>query len=201
MRLHNADDYPVLCDVVGVTICNFNLWPEQDDRGRFKVPMLSRWRRQEQHIGERGLSQVQYVFLELPKYTAGDAPRTLIDRWAYFFREATNLTVVPRGAIQGRARGCPNGYLLARGVGRAGEDGRAGCSGVLTVARQEGCAEGHRSGLVKGKRDALLRVLAQRGFTLTEDARMRIAACVEIAVLDQWFENALSAKTVADVLS
>ena len=82
MQLHGADEYPVLCDVVGVTICNFNLWPEQDERGWFKVPMLSRGRMQEQHGGERGLPQVQYAFLELPKYAAGDAPQALIDRWA-----------------------------------------------------------------------------------------------------------------------
>ena len=95
MQLRNAEEYPALCDVVGVTICNFNLWPDKDERGQPKVPMLSRWRMQEQHSGERGLSQVQYVFLELPKYDAGDSPETLIEKWAYFFREAKNLTVVP----------------------------------------------------------------------------------------------------------
>ncbi len=47
------------------------------------------------HLGERGLGQVQYVFLELPKYTAGDAPESLVDKWAYFFREAKGLDVVP----------------------------------------------------------------------------------------------------------
>ncbi len=45
--------------------------------------------------GAQALSQVQYVFLELPKYRAGDDPRGLIDHWAYFFREAENLDVVP----------------------------------------------------------------------------------------------------------
>jgi predicted transposase/invertase (TIGR01784 family) len=199
MQLNNSDDYPVLCDVVGVTICNFNLWPEQDDRGRFKVPMLSRWRMQEQHSGEPGLSQVQYVFLELPKYMAGDAPQTLIDRWGYFFREAKNLAVVPpilaeepfRGALEvARTANFSSAewdaYQRAR---MAEQDAR----GALAVARREGHAE--------GKRDALLRVLAQRGFTLTEDAHARIAACTDIALLDRWFEHALSAETIADVLS
>src|SRR3954468_6138191 len=27
MQLRGGDDYPKLCDVVGVTICNFKLWP------------------------------------------------------------------------------------------------------------------------------------------------------------------------------
>ena len=95
MQLRNAEEYPALCDVVGVTLCNFMLWPETDAAGRYEVPMLSRGRMQEQRSGVRGLSRVQYAFLELPKYAAGDAPTTLVDRWAYFFREAKNLNVVP----------------------------------------------------------------------------------------------------------
>src|SRR5262249_59894845 len=86
MQLRSAEEYPTLCDVIGVTICNFRLWPKKDKAGQPKVPMLSRWRMQEQHSGATGLPQVQYVFLELPKYTAGDHPQTLVDKWAYFFR-------------------------------------------------------------------------------------------------------------------
>src|SRR5262249_49026250 len=84
MQLREAEEYPTLCDVVGVTICNFLLWPEKDEDGRFKVPMLSRWRMQEHHSGVVGLPQVQYAFLELPKYGAGDDPKGTVDKWAYF---------------------------------------------------------------------------------------------------------------------
>ena len=104
MQLRSAEEYPTLCDVIGVTICNFKLFPEKDKSGQLKVPMLSRWRLQEQHGGEVGLPQVQYVFLELPKYAAGDEPKTLIDKWAYFFREANNLTVVPPALSEGPFR-------------------------------------------------------------------------------------------------
>src|SRR4051812_9045938 len=58
MQLRNADEDPTSCDVVGVTICNFKLWSEKDKTGRFKAPMLSRWRMQEQHSKEIGLSQI-----------------------------------------------------------------------------------------------------------------------------------------------
>src|SRR5689334_5696656 len=78
MQLRSAEEYPTLCNVVGVTICNFELWPDTDKDGRFKVPMLSRWRMQEEHTGEVGLPQVQYAFLELPKYRAGADPQTLV---------------------------------------------------------------------------------------------------------------------------
>ncbi|WP_437320968.1 hypothetical protein [Sorangium sp. So ce385] len=53
MQLRSADTYPTLCDVVGVTICDVELWPDGGEGGRLKVPMLSRWRMQEQHSGAR----------------------------------------------------------------------------------------------------------------------------------------------------
>jgi predicted transposase/invertase (TIGR01784 family) len=235
MQLRNAEEYPALCDVVGVTICDFNLWPEKDERGGFKVPMLSRWRMQEQHSGERGLPQVQYAFLELPKYDAGDTPRTLIDKWAYFFREAKNLEVVPPALSEAPFRDAlevartatfsPEEWEAYERAKMAEQDAR----GALSVARQEGkdegiveghrsgraeghksglaeghksgLAEGHKSGLAEGKRDALLRLLARRGLALTEHDRARVAACSDVATLDQWFDNALVARTATEVFS
>jgi hypothetical protein len=50
---------------------------------------------QEQHGGVTGLPHIQFVFLELPKYAGGNDPQTLVDKWAYFFREAGNLLSIP----------------------------------------------------------------------------------------------------------
>jgi predicted transposase/invertase (TIGR01784 family) len=211
MQLRNAEEYPALCDVVGVTICNFNLWSEQDEQGRFKVPMLSRWRMQEQHSGEKGLPQVQYTFLELPKYAAGDAPETLIDKWAYFFREAKNLHVVPPVLSEGPFR---DALEIARMATFSAEEWEAydrakmaeqDARGALVVARREGLEEGRKSGLaeglIEGKRDTLLRVMARRGLELTEANRARIAACADAATLDRWLDTALGAGTAAEVFS
>jgi predicted transposase/invertase (TIGR01784 family) len=203
MQLRNADEYPMLCDVVGVTICNFNLWPDRDDAGRLKVPMLSRWRMQEQHSGEKGLPQVQYAFLELPKYSAGDSPITLIDKWAYFFREAKNLTVVPSALSEAPFRDAlevarmatfsPEEWEIYERAKMAEQDAR----GALALARQEGKDEG----LAEGKRGALLRLLARRGITPAGDDQAKIAACADVAILDRWFDNALAATIMADVFS
>src|SRR5262249_15682364 len=101
MQAGEGDLYHKLCDVGGGTICNFQLLPKKlKDRG-YKVGMLRRWRMQEQGSGHRGLRQIQYAFLELPKYSAGKAPETLIDKWAYFFREAKNLEVIPPALSEG----------------------------------------------------------------------------------------------------
>jgi len=218
MQLRNAEEYPALCDVVGVTICNFQLWGEKDEGGQFKVPMLSRWRMQEQHSGERGLSQVQYTFLELPKYTAGDAPERFIDKWAYFFRETKNLNVVPPALSEAPFREAldvartasfsPEEWEAYERAKMAEQDAR----GALTVARQEGIAmghqsgllaglaKGHQSGLLDGKRETLFRRLDRAGITLSAEERARIQACTDAETLDRWIDNTFGAKTAADVM-
>jgi predicted transposase/invertase (TIGR01784 family) len=91
-QIARGELYPDLNDVVGITICDFELWP---DNGERKIPMLSRWRMTEQQTGSKELGQIRLVFLELPKYDASRPPQTVVEKWAYFFREADNLTVVP----------------------------------------------------------------------------------------------------------
>ena len=59
-------------------------------------------------VGERGLGQLQYVFLELPKYQAGEHPKHIVDQWAYFFRAAETLWEIPKELSQG-----PVGKALA----------------------------------------------------------------------------------------
>ncbi|MBK8251660.1 MAG: Rpn family recombination-promoting nuclease/putative transposase [Polyangiaceae bacterium] len=148
MQLRTAEEYPALCDVVGVTICNFNLWSDRVESGDYRVPMLSRWRMAEQHSGQPGLGQIQHVFLELPKYAAGDSPVSLIDKWAYFFREARNLDVVPPSLTEAPFREAletarvatfsADEWDLYDRLKMAEQDAR----GALVVARDEGRAEG-----------------------------------------------------------
>jgi predicted transposase/invertase (TIGR01784 family) len=219
MQLRNADDYPALSDVVGVSICNFNLWPDTDPSGRYKVPMLSRWRMQEQHTGELGLPQVSFAFLELPKYAAGDAPASLVDKWAYFFRETKVLDVVPPALAEQPFREALevartatftaaewNAYDRAK---MAEQDARGALTFVLAEGRNQGLIEGTLKGRLEGKiegrreakRSALLRVLARVGLVPAGDDLARIEACTDAATLDRWLENAVGATSLADVLT
>jgi predicted transposase/invertase (TIGR01784 family) len=203
MQLRNAEEYPTLCDVFGVTICNFNLWSEKDEQGRYKVPMLSRWRMQEQHSGERGLPQVQCAFLELPKYDAGEAPGTVVEKWAYFFREARNLNVVPSSLSEDPFR---EALEVSRATGFSAEEWEAyerakmaeqDARGALAIERQEGRAEGK----LEGKVEALLLVLAHRGLRLAEEDHASVVGCTDGALLDRWFQRALTATSIAEVLA
>jgi predicted transposase/invertase (TIGR01784 family) len=205
-QLRTGENYPGLADVVGVTICDFLLWPGPPAQGGPPVPMLSRWRMQEQHGGALGLSQVQYVFLELPKYRSGNDPQGTIDRWAYFFREAENLEVVPPALSQTPYREALEVARMASfTVGELDLYDRAKIAeqdarGALTLAekqglaeglrkgRAEGLQEGHAEGLQKGRAEGLreaVRALCQ-AFEIELDAdREAILAGLEAAELQE----------------
>jgi predicted transposase/invertase (TIGR01784 family) len=163
--------YPSLNDVVGITICDFELWPDTDAR---RVPMLSRWRMTEQQTGARELGQIQLVFLELPKYDASRPPQTMVEKWAYFFREADNLTMVPEvladhpfidaldaARIAAFTASEWDAYILA-GIAIQNE------RGALSVAETRGEQRGEQRGL----REAVEALCDVLGIELT-DARRR----------------------------
>jgi hypothetical protein len=79
-QIAQGDGYPNLNDVVGITICDFVLWPDTEAR---RLPMLTRWRMTEQQTGAKELGQIQLVFLELPKYDASRPPHTVVEKWAF----------------------------------------------------------------------------------------------------------------------
>ena len=195
-QLDLGEKYPRLNDVIGISICDFELWPRKDG---FAVPMLSRWRMQEQATGTVGLPQLQFVFLELPKYDGAREPVTSVEKWAYFFREAANLTAIPPSlehpplveALEAArtARFTKEEWEAYDRAKMAEQDAR----GALSVARQEGAAA--------AKRDALLRLVARAGLILAREDQERIAACSDLAMLDRWFDNALAARSVADVFA
>ena len=173
-QLDVGEEYPALNDVIGVTVCDFELWPSQQRPGQqasgpraHQVPMLSRWRMQEQKSGALGLDQLQLVFLELPKYAAGDAPSTPIERWAYFFREARALTTIPAVLDSPPLREALDAARTARfsteewdayiAAGMALQSER----GALSLAHREGLAEGLHQGLAQGLHQGLAQGLHQ----------------------------------------
>jgi predicted transposase/invertase (TIGR01784 family) len=222
MQLRSGDDYPKLCDVMGVTICDFKLWPKKIKDQGYKVPMLSRWHMQEQQSGHKGLRQIQYVFLELPKYNASNEPTTLIEKWAYFFREAKNLEVVPAALSKGPFR---EALEIARRstfttaewetyehAKMAEQDER----GAISLARKEGVVEGRKEGVVEGRKEgvvegrkeglvdarasAVVTVLQVRGIVVSETERDRIMAEKDLTRLENWLKRAATAASIAEVI-
>ena len=229
-QLHRGQKYPDLDDVIGVTICDFELWPRREAP---HVPMLSRWCMQEQHGGARGLGQLQFVFLELPKYDTSRPPRTAVEKWAYFFREADNLEMVPEVLAErpfvdaleaARAAGFTeeewDAYIRAgmaiqdergalslatkQGLQQGRQEGKQeGLQQGLQQGRQEGLQQGRQEGLRQGLRalrSALYELLRQRGWSPSPQERTRVEDCEDLDTLQRWLVQAVSATTVTEAL-
>jgi Uma2 family endonuclease len=72
---------------------------------------------------------------------------------------------------------------------------------VLEEALAEAARKGEREGELKGKRDAVLRLLGRAGLALDDGDRARILACSDGALLDAWLDRIVGARTAAEVLS
>jgi hypothetical protein len=70
-------------------------------------------------------------------------------------------------------------------------------SQLQLVAESE--ARGEARGEAKGKAGAVLEILTNRGFALTDDQRRRVLGCEDLAMLDRWIRRALTV-TAADEL-
>jgi predicted transposase/invertase (TIGR01784 family) len=205
-QLDAGQTYPDLDDVIGVTICDFELWPQREAP---RVPMLSRWRMQEQHGGARGLGQLQFVFLELPKYDVSRPPRTAVEKWAYFFREARNLEMVPEVLAE---QPFVDALEAARAAGFTEEEWdayiRAGMAiqderGALSLARKQGREEGRQEGRQEGlqaMRAALYELLKRRGLSPSAQEQARVEGCEDLGTLQRWLVQALTAASVTDAL-
>ncbi|XXX72525.1 Rpn family recombination-promoting nuclease/putative transposase [Sorangium sp. So ce134] len=198
-QLDAGQRYPELNDIVGVTICDFELWPR---RSGAHVPMLSRWPMQEQHDGALGLGQLQFVFLELPKFDTSRPPQSVVERWAYFFREAGNLDVVPEVLAERPFLDALEAARVARftdeewdayiRAGMAIQDER----GALSLARKQGI----EVGIEQGRRSAVRTVLSGRGIALGPEEEARLQGARDRATLERWLQQALTAPTATEAL-
>lgn len=153
-QLGVREDYPCLNDVVAVTICNFVMWDERTESGEYRVPMLSQWSMHEEHSGTKGLGELRYVFLELPKYTRGSSPRTTSEKWAHFFQSAAFQQRVPDELAEGP---WPTAFEVARKANLSEDDWTAyerekmaeqDFRGGLSLAEKRGEARGEEIGRI-----------------------------------------------------
>jgi len=180
-----GDGYPELNDVIGISVCDFELWPAKEGHA---VPMRSRWRFQEQASGTVGLSSLQLVFLELPKLSLSVEPRSLVDKWAYFFREAKNLDVIPAGLqhppVLEALEAARTAHFSAAewdayiAAGMAIQNER----GALSLARREGREEGRQAGREEGREEGLREGLRQAIRDLADVLGLAISEAQESAL-------------------
>jgi PD-(D/E)XK nuclease family transposase len=207
-QLKAGERYSTLADVVAISICDFELWPDagQKERKLPLVPMLSRWNMQEHTSGSPGLLQVQYAFLELPKLPERK-PETGAAYWAWLFVHAPELTEVPPDLPPGPYR---EALELANKTtfSPAELEAYQKVMDEIQQAREYGeakWAEGEAAGFAKGETAgqvrAILALLAARGIAVSSETRARIEACKDAATLDRWITRAATAGSAEEVIA
>ncbi|AUX39110.1 uncharacterized protein SOCE26_004920 [Sorangium cellulosum] len=212
-QLKAGEPYTKLTDVVAISICDFELWPdsEQDAQKLPRIPMLSRWymtesisaggRLPEHQEGKNKLLQVQYAFLELPKLP-DRKPDTGALQWAWLFVHAPALTEVPADLPPGPHRQALE--LANEATFTPAElDAYRKVMDEIQQAREYGEAkeaEGFAKGEAAGLARAILTLLAARGVSVSASARAHIEACKDVVTLERWIARATTAATVEEIL-
>jgi hypothetical protein len=146
--------------------------------------------------GPNGLVVVQAALVALGRLDrdhAGVYFQIIYDALREPMRRALEELVMER-QTQGTALFPPFAQkIFERGIQEGRLDG-------IREGRLDGIREGRLDGIREGRRETLLRLMARAGLTLAEEDRVRIQACEDPAILEQWIENVLGAKTAADVL-
>ena len=195
--------YTTLADVVAISICDFELWPDakQDEQRRPRVPMLSRWSITERSSGNHGLQQVQYAFLELPKLPP-KKPEAGAALWAWLFVHAPELKDMPSDLLPGpyrQALELANKATFTQEELDAYQKVNDEIQQVRVLAAAK-WAEGKAEGIVEGMATSVLGVLAARGFTVPPATRARIEACRDPATLARWLALAATTDSVDNLL-
>ncbi|WNG28540.1 Rpn family recombination-promoting nuclease/putative transposase [Cystobacter fuscus] len=75
---------------------------------------------------------------------------------------------------------------------------------LIEQGRQQGLVRGREEGLARGlsrgRAESILRILSLRGIHVEEGARQSILDCTDMGTLDNWFDRALQATTLSEVL-
>ncbi len=206
-QLKSGEMYTTLADVVAISICDFELWPdkEQNRQNQPLVPMLSRWNMTERNSGNNGLLQVQYAFLELPKLRDRKAEAGAL-QWAWLFVHAPELTEVPPDL--------PGPYRAALELANQSTFTQADLDAYQKVTDEinqvrelaetkwaMGKVEGKIEGKVEGKVEAILAVLAARGIPVGDKALAFIEKCNDPLVLNRWIARAATMVSVEEVIA
>jgi PD-(D/E)XK nuclease family transposase len=208
-QLKAGDWYTRLTDVVAISICDFELWPDAKQREQKLplVPMLSRWNMTERGSKNHGLLQVQYAFLELPKVPSLRPEAPGADLWAWLFVHAPELTEVPADLSPGPYRDAlelANQAKFTPEELRTYEKTRDEIRQVIEIAAArwaEGKAEGKAEGEAAGLARALLSLLAARGLSVSDEVRALIVACKDASTLERWIVRAATSGSAEDVVA
>ncbi len=88
-QLPSGKDYTVLNKVYFIGILNFNIFENERYISRHLII--------NQETNKQDLSDFEFTFIELPKFTTElENLQTILDKWVYFIKNASDLSMIPK---------------------------------------------------------------------------------------------------------
>ncbi|WNG51021.1 Rpn family recombination-promoting nuclease/putative transposase [Archangium minus] len=159
--------------------------------------------RAEALMARPGPPLVRLAFLVL-RYGRSEELSQRLASWTALFAEVhaapdglENLRVVVRYLLQ-------VGDKAARGVTREVLRSVAGAQRteeLMMTVGEELIEQGRQKGILEGRAEDILRILIARGVHVDDTTRELILTCKDPVRLDQWFDRALTATNISDVIA
>jgi predicted transposase/invertase (TIGR01784 family) len=193
-QISAGEDYPKLNQVIFIGILNFN---EFDG-----TACLTRHLLLNTETGQQELKDLEFNFIELPKFTKTEAElETAIDKWVWFIKHAPDLEVIPHHAQSEPA--LLHAYETADRHGWTVDEWelyescamrRRGEHDLLEQTRLEGVREGMQQG-----EGSLLRRLLTRRFGVLPSSIETLLAEANLDQLEIWGDRVLDARSLDEV--
>ncbi|POZ52823.1 Rpn family recombination-promoting nuclease/putative transposase [Methylovulum psychrotolerans] len=147
-QLSKGEDYGLLNPVIGLTLTDFILFPDQ--------PLINGFKLLEKERFIEYNDDIELVFIELPKFTKTEAELlTIQDKWLYFIKNAGKLDAVPKNL----AREQEKAFAIANEANLSAEeldlqhrkrDWIMIQKGAYSLALKQGLEQGMELGIEKG---------------------------------------------------
>ncbi len=184
-QIERGEDYPRLNQVIFIGILDFAAFMGTDYLTRHLI-LNARTQVQE-------LKDLEFTFIELPKFTKDEAElETLLEKWIYFIKHASDLEMVPASADHAALRAA---YDIANTFGWSRnelevyeywsmrvQDERGAIEFAEERGVRRGRQEGEVVGLQRGKEETARKMLA-KGYDVAEVADLTGLTREEVAAL------------------
>jgi len=152
-QLDRGNEYPKLNQVIAINILDFILF---DNLSSYHTKHLIK----EDISNHCYLDEIQYHFIELPKFNKGEDELTdVADKWIYFIKEAGHLDYIPKSLS---IEPYKHAFEIANYSGLSKEELDAFEAASISVQDEKGMIEAAlEKGMERGKREVTKSMLAE----------------------------------------
>jgi predicted transposase/invertase (TIGR01784 family) len=162
-QIERGEDYPRLNQVIFIGILDFTAFTSQHYLTRHLILNTEN--------GQQDLGDLEFNFIELPKFTTPEEElETVLEKWLYFIKHASNLEVIPSSVqepplrtayeIADRFRWSKDDLEAYENRGIKIQDERGAIQAAEVRGEARGRAQGVEEGRQQGQHDTARRMLA-----------------------------------------